>query len=84
MRRCVRRARCQVLAAEVADWESEGSWTGFLSRLKERGLRGVEYVVSDSHEGLQYAISKVLPTALVATALRAFSAQRQGQTVTEC
>ena len=30
----------------------------------ERGLRGVEYVVSDSHEGLKHAISKVLPTAL--------------------
>ena len=57
--------RHQVLAAEVADRESEeSSWTAFLSRLKERGLRGVEYVVSDSHEGLQHAISKVLPTAL--------------------
>ena len=32
--------RRQVLAAEVADRESEGSWTAFLSRLKERGLRG--------------------------------------------
>ena len=51
-------------AAEVADRESEGSWTAFLPRLKERGLRGVEYVVSDNHEGLQHAISKVLPTAL--------------------
>ena len=49
---------------EVANRESEGSWTALLSRLKERGLRGVEYVVSDSHEGLQHAISKVLPTAL--------------------
>ncbi len=43
---------------------SEGSWTEFLSHLKGRGLRGVEYVVSDSHEGLKHAISKVLPTAL--------------------
>ncbi len=56
--------RRQVLAAEVANRESEGSWTEFLSHLKERGLRGVEYVVSDSHEGLKHAISKVLPTAL--------------------
>ncbi len=56
--------RRQVLAVEVANRESEGSWTEFLSHLKERGLRGVEYVVSDSHEGLKHAISKVLPTAL--------------------
>ena len=56
--------RRQVLAAEVANRESEVSWTAFLSHLKERGLRGVEYVVSDSHEGLKHAISKVLPTAL--------------------
>ena len=61
--------RRQVLAAEVANRESEVSWTEFLSHLKERGLRGVEYVVSDrheglKHEGLKHAISKVLPTAL--------------------
>ncbi len=56
--------RRQVLAAEVANRESEVSWTEFLSHLKGRGLRGVEYVVSDSHEGLKHAISKVLPTAL--------------------
>ncbi len=56
--------RRQVLAVEVANRESEGSWTEFLSHLKGRGLRGVEYVVSDSHEGLKHAISKVLPTAL--------------------
>ena len=56
--------RRQVLAAAVANRESEGSWTEFLSHLKGRGLRGVEYVVSDRHEGLKHAISKVLPTAL--------------------
>ncbi len=56
--------RRQVLAVEVANRESEGSWTEFLSHLKGRGLRGVEYVVSDRHEGLKHAISKVLPTAL--------------------
>ena len=56
--------RRHVLAVELADRESESSWTTFLSRLKERGLRGVEYVVSDSHEGLKQAIGKGLPTAL--------------------
>ena len=56
--------RRHVLAVELASRESEVSWTEFLSGLKERGLRGVEFVVSDSHEGLKNAISKVLPAAL--------------------
>ncbi len=51
------------ISAMVANRESEGSWTEFLSHLKGRGLRGVEYVVSDRHEGWKHAISKVLPTA---------------------
>ena len=53
-----------VLAVEVATRESEASWLEFLSRLRKRGLKGVEYVVSDAHEGLQNAIAKVLTTAL--------------------
>ena len=32
--------------------------------LKERGLSGIQYVVTDSHEGLKRAIEKVLTTAL--------------------
>ena len=59
-----RRGRRHVLAVELAGRESEGSWLEFLSGLRERGLKDVEYVVSDSHEGLKSAISKVLTTAL--------------------
>ena len=59
-----RRGRRHVLAVELAGRESEGSWLEFLSGLRERGLKDVEYVVSDSHEGRKSAISKVLTTAL--------------------
>jgi putative transposase len=55
--------RRQVLAVELANRESRSSWRDFLTRLKQRGLFGVEFVVSDDHEGLKGAISEVLPGA---------------------
>jgi len=54
--------RC-VLAVELANRESKSSWKDFLLRLKERGLSGVELVVSDDHPGLRDAIPKVLTEA---------------------
>jgi len=53
----------QVLAVEMANRESQSSWKDFLLRLKERGLSGVEFVVSDDHAGLKKAISVVLTEA---------------------
>lgn len=50
----------QVLAVELANRESQSSWKDFLLRLKERGLAGVEFVVSDDHAGLKKAIREVL------------------------
>ena len=35
-------------------------WTAFLRQLARRGLRGVKLVISDAHEGIKTAISKVL------------------------
>lgn len=55
--------RC-VLAVELANRESRTSWRDFLLKLKERGLRGVSYVVSDDHEGLKQAIAELLPEAV--------------------
>ena len=52
--------RRQVLAIEVAHRESGPSWTAFLKGLKERGLHGVELVVSDDHDGLTKAIRETL------------------------
>jgi transposase-like protein len=42
----------QVLAVELANRESRSTWKDFLVRLKERGLAGVEFVVSDDLAGL--------------------------------
>lgn len=53
----------QVLAVELANRESQSSWKEFLIRLKERGLSGVEFVVSDDHAGLKKAIREVLTEA---------------------
>jgi putative transposase len=53
--------RRQILGVELANRESRSSWRDFLSGLKERGLFGVEFVVSDDHEGLTQAIREVLP-----------------------
>ena len=53
----------QILAVELANRESQSSWRDFLLRLKERGLSGVEFVVTDDHPGLRKAIDEVLTEA---------------------
>jgi len=55
--------RRQVLGVDLANRESRTSWRDFLLALKERGLFGIEFVVSDGHEGLRQAIREVLPGA---------------------
>jgi transposase-like protein len=52
--------RC-VLGVGLANRESRTSWKDFLASLVARGLRGIEYVVSDDHEGLKQAVTQVLP-----------------------
>jgi transposase-like protein len=56
--------RRQILGVELARRESKSSWKEFLVGLKERGLRGVEFVVSDDHLGLKHAVAEVVPEAL--------------------
>jgi len=53
--------RRQVLAVEYANRESQSSWRDFLVQLRQRGLSGVQFVVSDDHPGLKAAIREVLP-----------------------
>ena len=55
--------RC-ILAVEMAQRESQTSWKDFLLALCKRGLRGVEFVVSDDHPGLKRAIMEMLPGAV--------------------
>jgi transposase-like protein len=52
--------RREVLGMEVGTSEAEPIWTEFLRKLTRRGLRGVKLVVSDGHEGIKAAVSKVL------------------------
>ena len=52
--------RREVLGMTVGHSEAEPFWTEFLRSLARRGLRGTRRVISDAHEGLKAAITKVL------------------------
>lgn len=58
----------EILGITLGDSESEASWSEFFSWLKQRDLRGVDVVVSDSHSGL----------------IKALHAQFQGATWQRC
>lgn len=53
--------RREVLAVDVAHGETTASWSAFLEGLVERGLDGVELVISDAHPGLGDARRRHLP-----------------------
>jgi transposase-like protein len=48
----------EILGVEVADTESEATYQELFRSLKRRGLKGVELVVSDDHEGLKAALAR--------------------------
>jgi transposase-like protein len=52
--------RREVLGMDIGPSEAETFWTEFLRKLTRRGLRGVKLVISDAHEGLKAAITRVL------------------------
>lgn len=52
--------RREVLGMDIGPSEAEVFWTKFLRSLTRRGLRGVKLVISDSHEGIKAAVSKIL------------------------
>src|SRR5947207_3089809 len=52
--------RREVLGMTVGHSEAEPFWVEFLRSLARRGLRGTKLVISDAHEGLKTAITKVL------------------------
>ncbi len=55
--------RC-VPGVELANRESHSSWKQLLKSLRQRGLHGVEFGVSDDHAGLRQAMQEVLPEAV--------------------
>jgi putative transposase len=52
--------RREVLGLDIGPSEAETFWTAFLRKLARRGLRGVKLVISDAHEGIKAAVTKVL------------------------
>ena len=50
----------EVIGLDVGECETEAFWRSFLRSLVERGLAGVQLVVSDAHAGLKKAIGQVL------------------------
>ena len=48
----------EILGMKLAESEGEVFWQELFEELKERGLRGVELVVSDGHRGIRGAVEK--------------------------
>ena len=53
----------RVLGGGVVDTESYDSWLAFLRKIRDRGVSGVQHVVSDAHGGLVAAASEVFQGA---------------------
>jgi putative transposase len=53
-------SRREVLGRAIGASEAETFWLEFLRSLARRGLRGVKLVISDAHEGLKTAVTRVL------------------------
>jgi len=52
--------RREVLGMDIGVSEAAAFWIEFLRKLTRRGLRGVKLVISDAHEGIKAAVSRVL------------------------
>lgn len=50
--------RREILSARLYDSETEVQWEAFFDGLMERGLKGVELVISDGHRGIMEAVSR--------------------------
>lgn len=56
------RGHRDVLGCSVSLSEAEVHWRAFLTGLKDRGLHGIQLIVSDAHEGLRAARKAVFPS----------------------
>ena len=52
--------RREIIGRGIGPSEAEPFWSAFLKSLVKRGLKGVKLVISDAHEGLRLAITRVL------------------------
>jgi putative transposase len=51
--------RRELLGMDIGASEAETFWLEFLRKLKRRGLAGVKLVISDAHEGIKAAVTKM-------------------------
>jgi transposase-like protein len=54
----------EILGTYTANTESETTWSEVFRDLRDRGLRGVRFVVSDDHQGLRAAVDRHFQGAL--------------------
>ena len=52
--------RREVPGMDIGPSEAETFWTEFLRKLRRRGLRGTRLVISDAHEGIKAAVTKLM------------------------
>ena len=55
--------RREILTWRVDDVESEATWSEVFTELRQRGVKGVKWVVSDGHEGIPAAAASQFPLA---------------------
>lgn len=48
----------EILGLMLGDSETESTWAALFGWLKERGLKGVDFVISDDHKGLKKAAAR--------------------------
>ena len=53
----------EVVGFDVYDAEENYSWKTFLSKLRDRGLKDVRMVISDSHKSIRKSVAEVYPEA---------------------
>lgn len=63
----------EILAVDLANTETEESWSRVFRDLRKRGLKGVLLVISDDHEGLRSAQDEILSRSRVAEVSVSFS-----------
>ena len=51
--------RREILGLGLGDSEAQAFWVDVLRRLRQRGLSGVQPIISDAREGLKAAIAQV-------------------------
>ena len=54
----------QIISMDIYNSEDEIDWNNFFYKLQERGLSGVELVISDGHKGIMKSVQESFPGSL--------------------